>query len=268
MLEPFTKVTRICETSSTTVLLLDKTYILKLLPPVHDVCETVAIMKLAGTVIPVPQVYSFGYSGNCSFILMQYVKGHSLDKYIRYNGRHLSTLPGVLEAVDHIVHSLAKLGISHNDLYPRNIIVDQHLRVLSVIDWDVAGPWYRCQEYLRRVRFGTVDAEDFLEEEPWLHDWDHVFRRYCPDMSECLDHQAEIPDFPRYVTRCKDPWTGFWRIDHWPSIPQCIVPQRGLPFHLMRILPGSRIHCVAGANHECYLCNRVAHGHCNMPSCL
>lgn len=225
LLKPYAEVEVLRETTSTTVILLDNKLILKLLLPAHDVQETVAIMRLANTAVPVPHVYSFGYSGNCSFILMQYVDGHTLDDYIRHNGRHLSTLPEVLWAVEYIVRSLAQLGISHNDLYPRNIVVDEYLHILSVVDWDVAGPWHISQEYTRRVRFGTLVAEDLLKYEPWLHDWDHIFRKYCPDIAECLASWPELLTLPRCTRRCKDPWTGFWRQDHWPGILHCVSPK-------------------------------------------
>ncbi|OCH92138.1 hypothetical protein OBBRIDRAFT_824860 [Obba rivulosa] len=223
LLKPFADVKVLRESTSTTVMLVDGKYILKLLPAPHDVQETVAIMKLAGTVVPVPHVYSYGYSGNCSFIFMQYVEGCTLDKYIRKNGRHLSTHPFVLKSIEHIVRSLAVVGISHNDLYPRNVIVDEFLRVLSVIDWDGAGPWHKSQEYTRRAQLGTLFGRDLLEYEPWLHDWDHIFRKYCPDVMECLANWPTLPYLPRCTPRCKDPWSGFWRPDYRPGPSQCFV---------------------------------------------
>ncbi|EMD40929.1 hypothetical protein CERSUDRAFT_111511 [Gelatoporia subvermispora B] len=226
LLRPYAEAVTLLATLNTTVILLDKKYILKLLPSGQDIHETVAIMRLASTAIPVPHVYDYGYSGNCSFIRMEYVVGFTLDAYIRYHGRQLSTSPQVLQQIDNIVASLARLDISHNDLYPRNIIVDDYLCIISVVDWDGAAPWHNSQEYTRRVRFGTVVAECVLKDEPWLHDWDHIFRRYCPDAMECCTSWKDLRSLPWYLRRRKDPWTGFWRPDHWPGLLPWLAPER------------------------------------------
>ncbi|EMD31357.1 hypothetical protein CERSUDRAFT_100553 [Gelatoporia subvermispora B] len=140
LLKPYAEIKTIRKTISNTVLWLDKKYILKLLSPGQDIHETVALMNLARTVVPVPAVYNYGYSGNCSFILMEFVRALPLDAFIRCHGQYLSTLPQVLQQVDRLVGSLARLDISHNDLYPRNVLVDETLRIVSVIDWDGAAP--------------------------------------------------------------------------------------------------------------------------------
>lgn len=45
--------------------------ILKVLPMLVDVGVIVANMDLARKKVPVPRVFDYGYSGNCSFILME-----------------------------------------------------------------------------------------------------------------------------------------------------------------------------------------------------
>jgi hypothetical protein len=74
------------------------------------------------------------------------------------------------------VAKLASIGISHNDLYPRNIIVGLGWEVLSVLDWDEAGPLITSREYSRRVCW------DFD-----THHWDYIFLAHSPDRFDFLD---------------------------------------------------------------------------------
>jgi len=52
------------------VMVLEGGKILKLRPMYVDVVVIVRNMRRAATVINVPKVYDYGYSGNCAFILM------------------------------------------------------------------------------------------------------------------------------------------------------------------------------------------------------
>jgi hypothetical protein len=77
-----------------------------------------------------------------------------------------------------IVAKLASIGLSHNDLYPRNVIVGRKWEILAILDWDESGSLITSREYSRRVcwEFDT-------------HDWDYIFRPYCPDSFDFLDLQ-------------------------------------------------------------------------------
>ncbi|EMD40877.1 hypothetical protein CERSUDRAFT_121512 [Gelatoporia subvermispora B] len=237
LLAPFSKVATLRVTASTVVIALDDQYILKLLVPGHDVYETVAIMSLASTVVPVPRVYQCGYSGNCAFILMEYVDGYSLNDFIKFKGENTSRLPSLLRVVDDMVRELACLDISHNDLYPRNIVVDEDLNILALVDWDLAGPWHSSQEYLRRARLGILTPAGYLNFEPWTHDWDFIFRKYCPDSMEWITSWADLPLPPRCSRRRQEPWTQFWRDGHWPGLLPWHAPIREVS-PLERDIPG------------------------------
>jgi serine/threonine protein kinase len=131
-------------------------------------------MELAATVIKVPKVYQYGYSGNCSFILMEYIHGVNLQALVNIYGR------GALRKVEHelcmIVRNLSMVGISHNDLYPRNILVNENWSVVAVIDWDESGPLINSREYARRACWGHD-----------THDWDFIFLGNSLDPFDHLD---------------------------------------------------------------------------------
>ena len=72
--------------------------------------------------IPVPQVYDYSYLGNCTYILMQRFR-HVLtaEEYIHMQECKVPKRLGL--QVRTIVAALATVGLSHNDLYPRNLSV-------------------------------------------------------------------------------------------------------------------------------------------------
>jgi hypothetical protein len=159
-------VREIINTPSGRVLLLAGEQILKLRPIYMDVAVVVRNMRRAATVINVPRVYDYGYSGNCSFILMAYIyPAANLAVMLKDHGEW--PLRYVEPQVHMIVRKLAAIGLSHNDLYPRNIMVGRNWEILAVVDWDESGPLNLSREYSRRVCW------DFD-----THHWDYIFRIY------------------------------------------------------------------------------------------
>ncbi|KAF8825180.1 hypothetical protein HHX47_DHR7000324 [Lentinula edodes] len=77
--------------------------------------------------------------------------------------------------MDYIVRELADVGLSHNDLVPRNVLVDNNGMIVSVIDWDHRTQHHRGGEYARKIR-GLSYFKDAGEK-----DWYHIFLRYAPD---------------------------------------------------------------------------------------
>jgi RIO-like serine/threonine protein kinase len=141
-------------------MVLEGEKILKLQPMYVDVAVIVRNMRHAATVVNVPRVYDYGYSGNCAFILMAYIfPAASLHRVLRGNEEWVFKY--LEPQVDMIVRKLAGIGLSHNDFYPRNIMVGEDWDIVAIIDWDESGPLHSSREYLRRVRWG----ED-------THDWD------------------------------------------------------------------------------------------------
>lgn len=130
------------------VLILGWKRTLKMMSPLVDISSIVSIMRLAATVIPVPQVYEFGFSGNCSYIIMEYVPGFNLGEIAAQFplASHI-----VAPQVDTIIQKLASVGLSHNDLEPRNILIDSSWRIVSLIDWDLASSSSASTDYSRRV---------------------------------------------------------------------------------------------------------------------
>ena len=159
-------VREILNTPSGRVMVLAGEQILKLRPIYVDVAIVVRNMRHAATVINVPRVYDYGYSGNCSFILMAYIyPAANLGVLLKDHGEW--PLRYVEPQVHMIVRKLAAVGLSHNDLYPRNIMVGRDWEILAVVDWDESGPLDLSREYLRRVCW------DFD-----THHWDYIFRIY------------------------------------------------------------------------------------------
>jgi hypothetical protein len=173
----------ICDTPSSKVMIVDGVMVLKLRPIRVDVAVIAHHMMLAATVIKVPKVYNFGFSGNCGFILMDYVHpAANLQVMLRNRVAHrhwiMSTVSIEIRA---IVRALAGVGLSHNDLYPRNILVGRDWEVVSVLYWDESGPLQSSNEYARRARQSLNDAIDHL--------WDHIFLQfssYPPDRPDNL----------------------------------------------------------------------------------
>ncbi|KAJ4477487.1 hypothetical protein J3R30DRAFT_3404819 [Lentinula aciculospora] len=154
---------------------VDDDKVLKLFSYLIDVSVIVANMELAGTRIPVPRVLRYGQSGNCAYILMERLPHPNLAVAMHRWG--LKFMPWQLtQTVNYIVRELARLGLSHNDLVPRNVLVDNKGIIVSIIDWDTCTPLYTGGEYARRIRqsnhrFMTVGEED----------WYHVFLRHSAD---------------------------------------------------------------------------------------
>ncbi|OCH95929.1 hypothetical protein OBBRIDRAFT_445498 [Obba rivulosa] len=172
---------------------------------VSNVREIAGIMKLARTVVPVPKVYDCGYSGDCSYILMQAVRGDELGIVIQaFPEREiLPTHPFILDQVEKVVKRLASVGISHNDLEPRNIIVDNYCRFTGIIDWDNASPWHLSCGYLGRIRRRYP-----LPGDPQIsHPWDTIILEYSPDTFYHLWPYEFDPLVPRCYTiiQCKYP---------------------------------------------------------------
>jgi len=168
-----------------------ETCILKLHAPSVDVEKISGIMQRAREVVQVPKVYRYGYSGNCAFIMMEFIGGYNLDYWSSQLGESVSADPHVIQQIQNIVCKLASIGISHNDLYPRNIVVNKKWEILAVVDWDVAGSLDVSQEYIRRKHCNL---------EPYCHDWDFLFLASSPDkFITALDWMNHLPVSRRHV---------------------------------------------------------------------
>ncbi|KAG7087230.1 hypothetical protein E1B28_013211 [Marasmius oreades] len=122
---------------------------LKLYSYLVDVSQIVATMDLARTKVPVPRVHKHGYSGNCGYILMERIRGYPLSRFLRH---YKCPMPHkVTFAIKRIVEDLASLGLCHNDVKPRNIVVSSSWDVLTIVDWDHCMPLIHAGEYTRRV---------------------------------------------------------------------------------------------------------------------
>ena len=163
------------------VMVLEGGKILKLRPMYVDVVVIVRNMRRAATVINVPKVYDYGYSGNCTFILMAHIYPAACLKVVM-KGHEGWVFKYLEPQVEMIVRKLAGIGLSHNDLYPRNIMVGRDWDIVAVLDWDESGPLHLSREYSKRVCWN----ED-------THHWDHIFRAYDdPFASLDLVHDQNI----------------------------------------------------------------------------
>jgi hypothetical protein len=190
-LHKFSSVTTIVKTHARAVMTVDDNKILKLYPCLVDVSVIVTNMNLARAKIPVPRVHDYGYSGNCAYILMERVMDTMTgQEYIDFMK---CSVPRRLSCrVKEIVADLASVGLSHNDLYPRNLMVDRFWEIKSVIDWDDCTKIELEGEYARRV----LSMRE-------MHDWNHFFLKYSLDRSGeiLLSDSGGIycrPPFSRY----------------------------------------------------------------------
>ncbi|KAF5389082.1 hypothetical protein D9757_004959 [Collybiopsis confluens] len=157
---------------------VDENKILKVFSYLIDVSVMVANMDLARTKLPVPRILRYGQSGNCSYILMERVPCPNFPTaMLQWKVDHLP--PGVVGVVDWIVRELASLGLSHNDIVPRNLLVDMSAgKITSIVDWDCCAPIYFGGEYARAIRENNKFPEDTL---PGESNTFHVFLRHSFD---------------------------------------------------------------------------------------
>ncbi|KAF9264334.1 hypothetical protein L218DRAFT_998681 [Marasmius fiardii PR-910] len=136
-----------------TSIFLSNEKVLKTYSYLVDVSEIVANMELARTKIPVPRVYKHGYSGNSGYILMERVRGHTLSNALR---NYKCPVPNVITSqIKKIIEDLASLSLCHNDIKPRNIVIDLSGDVLAICR---LGPLYATYTW-RGVRLqGDIDG--------------------------------------------------------------------------------------------------------------
>ncbi|KAF9077674.1 hypothetical protein BDP27DRAFT_1311458 [Rhodocollybia butyracea] len=153
---------------------VDDDKFLKLYSYLVDVSSIVSNMDLARTRLPVPQVLRYGYSGNCAYILMERVPYKSLARVLHRWG--LNYMPWQITSLAHyIVRELASIGLRHNDLEPRNILVDRDGSLASVVDWDSCTPLHIGGEYARQA------SNEPSFRLPGEEDWFHIFLLYTLD---------------------------------------------------------------------------------------
>lgn len=157
--------------SNTRVFILDHKHVLKLMSPLVDVAAVVATMRLAGSVVPVPRVIDYGRSGNCCYILMDFVDGYELGAVLESIRSPLYSEAMMKPQIDDVVRKLAGVGLAHNDLYARNIIVDHDWKIIGILDWDNASNALTSVEYGNRVQ--RVFQRQV--------NWNDSFLRHSPD---------------------------------------------------------------------------------------
>jgi eukaryotic-like serine/threonine-protein kinase len=70
------------------------------------------------------QVYDLGWEGDHAFLVMEYVRGQSLDQYARQHGLTGREIARLLAQVARALAEAHKHGILHQDIKPSNILVD------------------------------------------------------------------------------------------------------------------------------------------------
>lgn len=191
---------RYMQTPVTRVLLLGHSRVLKMFPILVGVAAIVRFMRAAAAVIPVPKVLEFGYSGNCGYIVYEYIEGHVFSQIVRQHGEYATAM--IESQVDAIVQRLAKLGIAHNDLASRNIIVDDNYHIKGIIDWDLCSSLYHAHEYGYRIYEDTLTlfpAPRVIHNGP-SHRLNHIFLRHClyPSHEILSFNSSDGTDFPPY----------------------------------------------------------------------
>ncbi|KZV96816.1 kinase-like protein [Exidia glandulosa HHB12029] len=236
-----------------TLILLNGKWVLKLIPPQWDVDTIVEHMRRARRVLPVPYVHEFGRVDNCCFIVMEYVRGFTFSVVTREHGHYAAARlkPQIAE----ILARLDSVGLAHNDLHPRNIIVDRHYNVVGLLDWDYAAPT-ECSydEYLRRLnpRF------DFDRDRNWdpefefpvytEHDecWDHLFMRNMLDRGDAAASTIERFDSILIGAAKVPPASKHWGIR---AEPKAVHP-RSRTRHLSSYNSGKRVAMLISGSHN------------------
>jgi serine/threonine protein kinase len=177
---------------SRTTVFVDNMF-LKLLPNLVDVTLLVDNINLARTKIPVPRVLDYGYSGDCSYILMEGIfDAMTLWDYMNH---YQCGLPAHLYShIDRIVADLASLGLNHNDLNPRNVLVDTDCRIKAVIDWDDCCGKQRLGEYARRF-----DVDPRMETVPW--EWDSIYLKHSASRFDEMQIIIERTPYHRLIPK-------------------------------------------------------------------
>ncbi|EPQ57772.1 kinase-like protein, partial [Gloeophyllum trabeum ATCC 11539] len=148
LLRPYQDIRVMLDWHDSLVLLLDRKYVMKMMSPLFDVNTIVANMERAREVVPVPAIHKYGRSGNCVFIIMDYVNGWQASTLVRYFGPWVEVR--LQDQIDEVIVKLSQVGLSHNDLYPRNVFLDDNWKITGIIDWDYAAPLWASTEYERR----------------------------------------------------------------------------------------------------------------------
>ena len=122
--------------SATRLLVLDSKRVLKMYPPLVDVDSIAENMRRASGAMPVASIHSFGRSGNCAYILMDYIPGHDLASVKCRYGEAVTAVAQVLE----IARLLSTIGLAHNDWH-----------IVGVIDCDFCIHAMHSAEYRARI---------------------------------------------------------------------------------------------------------------------
>ncbi|KZO97182.1 hypothetical protein CALVIDRAFT_96594 [Calocera viscosa TUFC12733] len=135
---------------------VDNNFVLIITKPDLDIDKVARNQRLAASVVPAPWVYSHGRSLDCTYMVADYVDGRPLQSYVDANPDLDLSL--FLPQIETIVDRLASVNLAHNDLYPRNVMVDKNLNPVSIIDWDTCDTLENSYEYQRRAISNTTST--------------------------------------------------------------------------------------------------------------
>lgn len=186
------------------VVLLDEVHILKMMNLAIDVESVVILMRIAEKVVPVPRVLDYGRSGNCGYILMECIRGYKLSELVAFHGPLAAAR--METQIDVVVSRLSRVGICHNGLYPRNVIVDDRWDIVSIFAWDQAE--FRCFDgYQRRLYtwFYHSSAAHPVKGIMDIPFWNHIFLKHSHVPFGSMD--LDIPSVRRAAIERRLPCT-------------------------------------------------------------
>ncbi|KZT50454.1 hypothetical protein CALCODRAFT_504703 [Calocera cornea HHB12733] len=103
----------------------------------------------AAKVISTPSVYYYGRTFDCTYMLTDYIGVRTVEDYAKDWPK--SDLAIYMSRIRTIIDRLAAISLSHNDPYPRNIIIDQFSNFLGVVNWEMSDTLDKSPEYQRRA---------------------------------------------------------------------------------------------------------------------
>ncbi len=134
----------------------------------------------------IAQVHNYFQANGTAYIVMEYVQGMTLTKYIAQQGGQLSVQAamGILESVMNTLELVHQAGIVHRDISPDNIMIQPDGRV-RLVDFGTAKKTMSQDDYNTTIiRHGFAPIEQY-QTQGNIGDWTDLYA-LCATFYYCL----------------------------------------------------------------------------------